>query len=67
MFFSSDSGSSGRHAGTTRSNAPPSKWDYVKTFYYNQTKWDFVKSVAFFGVAVYLIRDLASNDLLPME
>jgi len=27
----------------------------------------FVKSVAFFGVAIYIIRDLASNDLLPME
>lgn len=28
---------------------------------------NFVKSVAFFGVAVYLIRDLAANDLMPME
>jgi hypothetical protein len=28
---------------------------------------NFVKSIGFFGVAIYIIRDLASNDLLPME
>ena len=66
MFMSSEGSSAGRRTGATRANTS-SKWDYVKTFYYNQAKWDVVKSVAFFGIAVYLIRDLAGNDLLPME
>lgn len=56
------------NTGARRARAEPqTKWDYVKTFYYDPAKWNFVKSVAFFGVAVYLIRDLASNDLLPMD
>ncbi|CAF0975278.1 unnamed protein product [Adineta steineri] len=66
MFAPMEGGSAGRRGGSTRSNES-SKWDYVKTFYTDQAKWDFVKSVAFFGVAVYLVRDLASNDLLPMD
>lgn len=68
MFVPGEGSSAARRAGATRANASSSsKWDYVKTFYYNQAKWDLVKSVAFFGVAVYFIRDLAANDLLPME
>ncbi|CAF1254966.1 unnamed protein product [Adineta ricciae] len=67
MFIPGEGSSAARRAGAARANTSPSKWDYVKTFYYNQAKWDVVKSVAFFGVAVYLIRDLAGNDLLPME
>ena len=28
---------------------------------------DLIKSIGFFGLAVYLIRDFAANDLIPME
>ncbi len=45
----------------------------VNTFFYIEKNIlfdifrDFVKSVGLFAVAIYIIRDLASNDLLPME
>jgi len=64
MFMSSDTSSTSRR---TRSNERQTKWDYVKSYYYDPVKWNVVKSIGFFSIAVYLIRDLASNDLLPME
>ncbi|CAF4052576.1 unnamed protein product [Rotaria sp. Silwood2] len=71
MFFPSEaglpSGMGGRRPGAARSTGPATKWDYMKTFYYDPVKWDFVKSVGFFAIAVYMIRDFASNDLLPMD
>ena len=43
MFMPSEaslpSGMGGRRPGATRPSAPPSKWDYVKTFYYDPVKW----------------------------
>jgi len=66
----------GRGEGPTTANprqsrpggrTSPSKWDFVKSFYYDPTKWNFVKSAGFFIIAVYVIRDLASNDMIPME
>ncbi|UJR35834.1 hypothetical protein I4U23_028580 [Adineta vaga] len=68
MFLSSDSGaSSGMAARRTGPSRPATKLDYVKTFYYDPVKWDFIKSIGCFAVAIYFIRDLASNDLLPMD
>jgi hypothetical protein len=43
MFAPSDtglpSGMGGRRAGPTRSSGSQTKWDYVKTFYYDPVKW----------------------------
>lgn len=43
MFMPSEagqpSGAGGRRAGSGRSSGPPTKWDYVKTFYYDPVKW----------------------------
>jgi hypothetical protein len=54
MFSLIEDGSTSRRAGSNRSNEP-------------QKKWNFIKSITVFGAAVYFIRDLASNDLLPIE
>ncbi|CAF0780653.1 unnamed protein product [Adineta ricciae] len=68
MFIPSDTGASSSSATRrTGPSRPPTKWDYVKTFYYDPAKWDLIKSIGCFAVAIYMIRDLASNDLLPME
>jgi hypothetical protein len=43
MFIPSDtdlpSEMTGRRTGSTRSTTPTTKWDYVKTFYYDPVKW----------------------------
>jgi len=54
MFAPIEGGSTARRANSNRSNETPKKWN-------------FIKSITVFGLAVYFIRDLASNDLLPME
>lgn len=90
MFVPSEGGlpsgmGGGRPGGSSRPSGPPSRLDYVKTFYTDPFKWydrslnqsrsilsdlsfrSLVKSFVLFGVGVYFIRDLAANDLLPME
>ena len=90
MFVPSEGGlpsgmGGGRPGGSSRPSGPPSKLDFVKTFYTDPFKWydrslkrhrsmlstlffrSLVKSLVFFGASVYFIRDLAANDLLPME
>lgn len=43
MFLPSEeglpSGMGGRRTASARPAKPPSKWDYVKTFYYDPAKW----------------------------
>jgi hypothetical protein len=43
MFAPSDtglpSGMGGRRTGPTRSSGSQTKWEYVKTFYYDPVKW----------------------------
>jgi hypothetical protein len=43
MFVPSEAGlpisTSGRRSGSNRPSGSPTKWDYVKTFYYDPVKW----------------------------
>ncbi len=43
MFIPSETGlpssMDGRRTGSTRPSGPTTKWDYVKTFYYDPVKW----------------------------